>query len=85
MPAATSCASWPDFLVSLSPALTALLSATALLVASRARTTSATAQRTSQAALETYKALHASSSVIVSDEVAQALRSASSKRKASSE
>jgi hypothetical protein len=45
------CNSWPDVLVSLSPALSGLLSATALLVASRARTTSKDAQQTSQAAL----------------------------------
>jgi hypothetical protein len=43
-------ASWQPFLLSLSPAVCALLSAIALWVASRARTTSVAAQQTSQAA-----------------------------------
>lgn len=67
------------FLVSISPALSALLSATALWVASRARTTSRDAQQTSQEALRTSEPLRSSSSVIVSDEVVRALRSASLK------
>lgn len=79
MPEPTSCASWSTFLVSISPALTALLSAIALWVASRARTTSVDAQRTSQAALATFNAQQPSSSVIVSDRVVQALRNSSSK------
>lgn len=51
MPDCTPGVSWPQFLVSLSPALAGLLSATALWVASRARTTSQDAQQTSQAAV----------------------------------
>ncbi len=51
MPEPTLCNSLPDVLVSLSPALSGLLSAIALWVASRARTTSRDAQQTSQANL----------------------------------
>lgn len=43
--------SWPAVLVSLSPAVSGLLSATALWVASRAHSTSRDAQQTSQAAV----------------------------------
>ena len=50
VPEDTCSASWSAFLVSLSPAVCALLSATALWVASRARSTSSDALQTSQAA-----------------------------------
>src|SRR4051794_23662509 len=73
----TRCASYSDFLLSLSPALSALLSGIGLWVASRARTTSKAAQQTSQEALRLSQPPHVGSSVIVSDRVVQALRSAS--------
>ncbi len=50
MPDSTCSASWLSFLTSLSPALSAVLSAIALLVASRTRSTSLAALQTSQEA-----------------------------------
>lgn len=79
MPEPTRCASYNDFLLSLSPALGAVLSAIALWVASRARSTSVAAQQTSQAALTTSQQRQSSHSVIVSDAVVRALKSAGSK------
>lgn len=74
----TSCTSWPDFLLSLSPALSALLSGIGLWVGSRARSTSKAALQTSQAAL-TYSAARApTASVVVPPEVLAALQKHSS-------
>jgi hypothetical protein len=85
MPAPTQCGSSTDFLISLSPALSALLSAIALWVGSRARITSRAAQQTSQAALKISHERAHSSSVIVSDRVVQALKNASSKEQGRNE
>jgi hypothetical protein len=79
MPEPTRCASSYDFLVSISPALSAVLSGIGLWVASQARTTSKVAQRTSQALAKTYATPSPGHSVIVSDEVVQALRKPSSR------
>lgn len=84
MPEPTHCSSYAGFLLSLSPALAGVLSAIALWVASRARTTSSDAQRTSQVALKYSQPQPPSHSVLVSDEVVRALRSASSKDKGNS-
>lgn len=51
----TPSAFWQQFLVYVSPAVAALLSATALLVASRARGTSRDAQLTSEGAVQTLR------------------------------
>lgn len=80
----TRCTSLADFLVSLSPALSALLSAIALWVASQARSTSKGAQQTSQAALRTSQLRPPSAHVVVDQELLTALRSASSKAKGNS-
>lgn len=81
----TSCTSWSAFLLSVSPAVGALLSATALWVASQARTTSKVAQQTSQALLEYSKPPAPTASVVVPPEVLTALASASSKVKGANE
>jgi hypothetical protein len=75
----TQCASWSDFLVSISPAVTGLLSATALWVASRARSTSKDAHATSRAALTISREHSLGSSVIVAADVVEALKKRSLK------
>lgn len=79
MPDATPCPSWLSFLLSLSPALSALLSAIGLWVASRARTTSRVAQQTSEAALKYSAPPSPTASVVVPPEVLTALARRSSK------
>lgn len=85
MPESTPCTSYASFLLSLSPALGAVLSAIALWVASRARSTSVAAQSTSQAALAFSAPPRPTASVAVPADVLEVLRSASSKAPAPSE
>lgn len=80
MPESTSCTSWPTFLLSLSPALGAVLSATALLVASLARSTSKDAQSTSQQALAYSAPPSPGSSVVLSPDLVEVLRKHSSSK-----
>lgn len=73
MPEPMPCMSWSSFLVSISPALSALLSAIGLWVASRARSTSKAAQQTSQAALRSSQQPYGGPHVVVTPELREAL------------
>jgi hypothetical protein len=78
MYASTCSTSWQPFLVSVSPAVSALLSATALWVASRARSTSKVAQQTSRVALGLSPGVSPTSSVSLSPDIVEVLRRRSS-------